>query len=29
MKIKILESAVEDLKRGYDFYEKLSEGLGS
>ena len=28
MKIKILESALEDLKRGYDFYEKLSEGLG-
>ncbi len=29
MKIKILESAVEDLKRSYDFYEKLSKGLGS
>jgi plasmid stabilization system protein ParE len=29
MKIKILESAVEDLKRGYSFYEKISEGLGN
>ena len=29
MKIKILESATEDLKRGYSFYEKISEGLGS
>ena len=29
MKIKILESAIEDLKGGYDFYEKLSKGLGS
>ncbi len=28
MKIKILESAIEDLKRGYDFYEKLNKGLG-
>ncbi len=29
MKIKILESAIEDLKRGHGFYEKLSKGLGS
>jgi len=29
MKIKILKSALEDLLDGYDFYEKLKEGLGS
>ena len=29
MKIKILESAIEDLKRSHDFYEKLNKGLGS
>lgn len=28
MKIQLLESAKEDLREGYDFYEKQSEGLG-
>lgn len=29
MKIKILESASKDLKKGYLFYEKISPGLGN
>ena len=29
MKIKILESATEDLKQDYLFYEKISKGLGN
>lgn len=29
MKIRILESANQDLIDGYDFYEKQSEGLGA
>ena len=29
MKIKILEAASKDLKRGYSFYEEISPGLGS
>lgn len=29
MKIKILSSAVDDLRSGADFYEKQSAGLGS
>ena len=28
MKIKILESAIEDIKKGWNFYEKQKEGLG-
>ncbi len=29
MKVKILESATEDLVKGYDFYENLNKGLGN
>lgn len=29
MKIKILNSAIEDLINGYKFYERLGHGLGS
>ncbi len=29
MKIKILESALEDIKKGRNFYEQQKEGLGS
>jgi len=29
MKIKILESALEDIKRGWTFYERQKEGLGN
>jgi len=29
VKIKILESALEDIKKGRDFYEQQKEGLGS
>ncbi len=28
MKLVILRSAIEDLSRGYDFYEKKDQGLG-
>jgi hypothetical protein len=28
MKIKILESAIQDLLSGYDFYEQQEKGLG-
>ena len=29
MKIKILASALSDLKKGFNFYEKQSKGLGN
>ena len=28
MKIRILSSALEDLREGYEFYEKQAEGVG-
>jgi len=28
MKIKIIESAINDLRIGYDFYERQGKGLG-
>jgi plasmid stabilization system protein ParE len=29
MKIRILSSALEDLRDGYEFYEKQAEGIGA
>jgi len=29
MKIRILSSALQDLREGYEFYEKQAEGIGA
>jgi hypothetical protein len=29
MKIRILSSAIQDLREGYEFYEKQAEGIGA